>query len=137
MSVVGSATCVRTEDRGNEEKLTSVDILIDKLWHGALGRISSGLTCELAADVPRAALVKGSLERVTLPTEEIVSVLGVSSSTKSKRHELVAVRIEWCAERLHSRVASRVDEGLAAIFGPDVRVIEGRRVPHDFVHQLR
>lgn len=45
----------------NEGQLTSVDIFIDKLWHCALGRLSSRLSLELTADVSCATLVKGSL----------------------------------------------------------------------------
>lgn len=37
----------------------------------------------------------------------------------------------------NSRVTGRIYEGLAAIFRPDIWVIERRRVPHDFVHELR
>lgn len=40
-------------------------------------------------------------------------------------------------EGCNSRVTSRVHKGLAAIFRPDIWVVERRRVPHDFVHQLR
>jgi hypothetical protein len=34
-------------------------------------------------------------------------------------------------------VAHAVDEGLRAVFGPDVLVVERAGVPHDFVHQWR
>lgn len=53
---------------------------MDKLRLGALDRLSSRLSRELAADVSCATLVKGSLECVTLPSKDIVTVLGVSSS---------------------------------------------------------
>lgn len=112
---------------------------MNKLWHGALYRISSRLSSEFTADVSCATLVKGPLECVTLPAEEIVSMLGVSSSVSiPKNHCSVKYSQESSGSgSCNSRVASRVYEGLAAIFRPDIWVIEGRRVPHDFVHQLR
>lgn len=73
-----------------EAELTSVDIFVDKLRLGALGRIGSGLSLELTADVSRATLVKGSLERVTLPPKEIVSVLGVSGPVSIPGRESVS-----------------------------------------------
>lgn len=61
-------------------QLTSINILVDKLWLCALCRICSRLSLEFAADVSSATLVKGSLECVTLPSEEVVSMLRMSSS---------------------------------------------------------
>lgn len=123
----------------DESRLTSIDVFVDKLWLGALDRISSRLSLELAADVSRATLVEGSLECVALPSKEIVPVLGVSSSASIPRTHYSATysRKSSMLGSLNSRVTCRVDEGLAAIFGPDIWVIEGRRVPHYFVHELR
>lgn len=69
-----------TQVSREEGQLTSVDIFVNKLWLGALDRICSRLSRELATDVSCATLVKGSLECITLPSEEIVAVLGVSGS---------------------------------------------------------
>lgn len=71
---------IAIESSKGEVVLTSINILMDKLRHGALGRLSSRLTLELGTDVSRAALVECPLERVILPPKEIVSVLGVAGS---------------------------------------------------------
>lgn len=120
-------------------QLTSIDVFVDKLWVGALYRISSRLSLELAADVSRATLVEGSLECVALPSKEIVPVLGVSSSASVPRSHDSATHSGQSSVlgSLNSRVTGRVYEGLAAIFRPDIRVIKRRRVPHYFVHELR
>lgn len=79
------------EASGSKAGLTSIDIFMDKLRLGALDRISSRLSLELTADVSRATLVKGSLECVTLPSKEVVPVLGVSSSVSTPKGNFSAI----------------------------------------------
>ena len=71
-----------------------------------------GQTSLGASLVEVAAVVHGQLQRVVLPAEDVITVGGGATAVHA------------------------VDEGVAAVRGEDALVHEGRRVPHELVHDL-
>jgi len=64
-------------------RLTSVDGLDDSLGNSALGRLCRFLIFERLAPVIRASRIHSTLERITLPAKDVISVLRVALPTGS------------------------------------------------------
>lgn len=89
--------------------------------NGALHGLFSSLGLEHArAHVTKAIVVYGTLERVTLPTENIIAVLGVSLAA---RYQIVATT--YHAVRGDLLVAGAPNKWLRAVLRPEILVVEG------------
>ena len=107
-----STSAQRTFSWSRKGRLTSVDILVNQCSHLArLGRIDPlrRQTRALRPKAPRR--IHSPLQGVIPPPEDVIRML-----TKTRL------------------IPRGQEEGLGAVLGPLGRVVEGRRVPDDFVH---
>lgn len=95
-------------------ELTAAKIVLHGRLLSALVPVPYLLILQLGAPVTVAVRVHGDLQRVAFPAKHVVSVVAVAG-----------------------RIAVAPDERLGAIFRPLGLVVERRRVPDDFVEQLR
>jgi hypothetical protein len=64
--------------------LIAINIFYHSLRNGAFLRLLAGLPLEFRASIIRATSVQGTLERVSLPAEDVITMLSMSGSGKSQ-----------------------------------------------------
>lgn len=113
-------------------QLTSFGLLGYRLLLLARQGLLDRLGLEHGAAVSAAAGVERALQRVALPAKDVVAVLAVSGTGRKFSRTFQSKGTQFEGD---SRVAHRVDQRLA-ILGPQLRIVELARVPHDLVHEL-
>ena len=107
--------------------LTSFPLLIHSLRHLALDCLGVGVDLEVFAGCSCATAVHGTLKRVSLPAEDVVTCWSVSyhrseRQVGARRHTVLPIA---------GSVSGAQIEGLDVILGPFSLVVEGRGVPHN------
>ena len=109
--------------------LTSIDLILDNRVLCALIHLGHGLFSTWAVDVARS--VHNLLKRVTLPTENVVTMVAIAGPNHSVWAEL---RSLWSWYLL---VTITPDEGLRAVSGPVTFLVEWSGIPDGLQHKLR
>jgi hypothetical protein len=112
--------------------LIAIHVLHHLLRNTTFHRILITLPLQLAALIVTAPRIQRPLQRIALPTEQVIAVVAVSSSINTISITPSPHRIEK-----YIRVTHTKHERLRPVASPELGLIKRHRIEHDLIHHLR